>query len=202
MLKKIFGGLRATWPRVLIFAAAMGVVGALAALLAPDGSSLHEIAVRMEFWVLCAILIITNCPSPKEAALKTFVFFLISQPLIYLIQVPFNWLGWGIFRFYPYWLVITVLTLPGAFIGWYIRKDNLLSGLILSVMLSLLVWLGVGPLQYTLANFPGRLLSTLFCFGQIPLYVWGILRNRRARIAALAVSLAALLVIGYLTFLR
>jgi hypothetical protein len=107
-----------------------------------DESSFHEIAVHLEAWVLFAILIIVNCEKPLEAALKTFVFFLISQPLVYLLQVPFTWMGWQIFQFYPYWGFVTVLTLPGAFIGWFIKKDNLLSGLILSVMLVLLVLQG------------------------------------------------------------
>ncbi len=199
MLKKVFGGVRLTWPRLLLFSVAMGVVGALAAMLVPDGWSLHEIAVHLEFWILCAIFIITNCGSAKEAAVKTFVFFLISQPLIYLIQVPFNWMGWQIFQFYPHWLIITVLTLPGAFIGWYIKRNDLLSGLILSVMLAALVCFGVGYLKDAVGNFPRHVLSTLFCFGQIPLYVWGILQNRRARLLALAISVAALLVFGFLT---
>ena len=154
MLKKVFGGVRLTWPRLLLLSVAMGVVGALAAMLVPDGWSLHEIAVHLEFWILCAIFIITNCGSAKEAAVKTFVFFLISQPLIYLIQVPFSWMGWQIFQFYPYWLIITVLTLPGAFIGWYIKRNDLLSGLILSVMLAALVCFGVGYLKDAVGNFP------------------------------------------------
>ena len=199
MIRKIFGGLRLSWPRLLLFSAAMGVVGALAALLVPDGWSLHEIAVTFEFWILCAIFVITNCQSAKEAAVKTFVFFLISQPLIYLIQVPFSWMGWGLFQFYPHWFFITLLTLPGAFIGWYIKRNDLLSGLILSVMLIALVYFGVGYLKDTVENFPRHLISTLFCFGQVPLFIWGILQNRRARLLALAISLAALLVFGFLT---
>ena len=200
MLKKVFGGVRLTWPRLLLFSVAMGVVGALAAMLVPDGWSLHEIAVHLEFWILCAIFIITNCGSAKEAAVKTFVFFLISQPLIYLIQVPFNWLGWGIFQYYRYWFIITLLTLPGAFIGWHIKRNDLLSGLILSVMLVLLALQGVSYLKDTAENFPQHLISTLFCFGQIPLYIWGILQNNKARAAALGICLAALVFFGWQTW--
>ena len=35
---------------------------------------------------------------PLICAAKVFVFFLISQPLIYLFQVPFSQDGWGLFR--------------------------------------------------------------------------------------------------------
>lgn len=199
MVKKLFGGIRMTWPRLLLFAVAAGVVTALAAMLVPDGNSFHEIAVSFEAWILFAVFIISNCESAKEAAVKTFVFFLISQPLVYLVQVPFSWMGWGLFGYYRYWFYITLLTLPGGFIGWFIKKDNLLSGLILSVMLVLLILLGVGYLKDTVENFPRHLISTVFCFGQVPLFIWGILRNRRARLLALAISLAALLVIGFLT---
>ena len=104
---KLFGGIKMTWQRVIIFAVIAGVITALAAMLIPDGNSLHEIAVSLEAWILFAILIITNCKKPWGAALKTFVFFLISQPLVYLIQVPFSWMGWGLFRYYRYWFIIT-----------------------------------------------------------------------------------------------
>ena len=193
-MAKLFGGIKMTWLRVIIFAVIAGAVTALAAMLIPDGSSLHEIAVSLEAWILFAILIITNCEKPWEAALKTFVFFLISQPLVYLIQVPFSWMGWGLFRYYRYWFIITLLTLPGAFLGWYIRKDNLWSGVILSVMLALLAILGVRYAQDAVRHFPNHLLSALFCFGQIPLYICGILQNKKAKAAALGITAAALAV--------
>ncbi len=186
-----------SWARVIVFAVSAGVLTALAAILIPDGNSFHEIAVHPEAWVLFAVFIIANCEKASEAALKTFVFFLISQPLVYLLQVPFNWLGWGIFRYYPHWFFITLLTLPGAFIGWHIKRDDLLSGLILSVMLVLLAAEGVFYAKDLAENFPRHLVSTLFCFAQIPLYIFGILRNRKARIAALAVTAAALLWFGW-----
>ena len=200
LVKKLFGGIRMTWLRVILLAAGAGAFTAVMAICVPEGNSFHEIAVYPEAWVLFAIFIITNCETAKEAALKTFVFFLISQPLIYLIQVPFNWLGWGIFQYYRYWFIITLLTLPGAFIGWHIKRNDLLSGLILSVMLVLLTLQGVRYLKDTTENFPQHLISTLFCFGQIPLYVFGILQNKKARIAALGICLAALVFFGWQTW--
>ena len=61
-----------------------------------------------------AMYIILNCDSPLEAGKKTFIFFLISQPLIYLVQVPFSWLHWAIFVYYPTWGILTLFTFPGA----------------------------------------------------------------------------------------
>lgn len=39
-----------------------------------------------------------NSKDPLDSALKTFVFFLISQPLVYLVQVSFSEMGWGLGR--------------------------------------------------------------------------------------------------------
>jgi hypothetical protein len=124
VLRKVFGGLEMSWRNVIAFAIIMGAWTALMALLVPDGNSFHDIVATPEWWVLPAIFIIVNCKKPLEAALKTFIFFLISQPLVYLIQVPFNSLGFGLFGYYPYWFKITLLTLPGAYIGWYIKHDK------------------------------------------------------------------------------
>ena len=202
MLKRIFGGVKMTWPRVILFAVIAGVFTALMAILVPDGNSFHEIAVSLEAWILFAIIIIANCDSPKEAAVKTFVFFLISQPLIYLLQVPFSWMGWQLFMYYKYWFILTLLTLPGAYIGWYIKKNNILSALILSVMLVLLIYLGIGYLRDVMQNFPNHLISTVFCFAQVPFLIFGILRDKKARLTALAISLAALAVSGVMIFSR
>ena len=180
-----------TWKVVILFAAIAGVFTAVMAMCVPDGNSFHEIAVSLEAWVLCAIVIITNCETPRDAALKTFAFFLISQPLVYLVQVPFSWMGWRLFMYYRYWFMVTLLTLPAALIGWYIKKDNVFSALILSVMLVLLAFLGVGYAQDTWKHFPNHLISTLFCFGQIPLLIFGIFRNKKAILTASVISIAA-----------
>ena len=191
MIRKLFGGIKMTWKVTLAFAAIMGVFTAAMAMWVPNGNSFHEIAVSLEAWILCAIVIITNCETPKEAALKTFVFFLISQPLVYLVQVPFSWMGWRLFMYYRYWFMLTLLTLPAAFIGWHVKKDNVLSALILSVMLVLLAFLGVRYAQDTWKHFPNHLISALFCFGQIPLLIFGVFRDKKAILTASAISIAA-----------
>ena len=193
MIKKLFHEIEMTWPRVIIFAVAAGILGALMAMFVPDGNSFHEIAVSLEIWILFAVIIISNCATPVDAALKTFVFFLISQPLIYLIQVPFNSMGFGLFMYYKYWFYITLLTLPGAFIGWYIKRNDVFAGIILSVMLVLLIFLGIGYLWDLKENFPSHLVSTIFCFALVPFLIYGVFNGKKAILASAAISAAAFL---------
>lgn len=193
LLDKIFGGLNISWKNLILFSVLMGVWTALMALFVPDGNSLHDIAATPEWWVLPAILIIVNSKKPLEAALKTFVFFLISQPLVYLVQVPFSELGWGLFSYYPYWFKLTVLTFPGAYLGWFVKKDKWYSGLILSVMTALLVETGYGYAKNLGSAFPNHLLSIIYCFAIIPIFIMGIFKNKAPRIITAVVSVATLI---------
>ena len=192
IFEKIFGGLNITYPKLIIFAVIMGLYIALVAMLVPDGNSFHDIAVTPEWWVLPAILIIVNSKKPLEAALKTFVFFLISQPLVYLFQVPFNSMGWGLFGYYRYWFMITLLTFPGGFIGWFIKKDRWYSALILSVMTVYLVYTGVGYVLVMLENFPNHLLSIIYCFGIVPIFIFSILKEKIPRIISVVLTVISL----------
>ena len=200
MIKKLFGEIKMTWVKVIIFALATGIYTGIMALLFPSTSSFHDIAVMFEAWILFAIIIIVNCEKPLEAALKTFVFFLISQPLIYLVQVPFNEMGFGLFMYYKYWFMITLLTFPGAFIGWFIKKNNILAGIILSVMLVLLVYMGTGYLNTAIYNFPNHLLSAVYCFAIVPVMIYGIFSDKKAIITASAISMVAAAVFLIMTF--
>ena len=90
-MKKLFGGIDLTWKKVIIGAVVAGVFTALMALIKPlEFTSFNTITVSFEYWILIGIIIIMNSKSNLDSALKCFVFFLISQPLVYLIQVPFN----------------------------------------------------------------------------------------------------------------
>ena len=96
-LKRLFGGLELTWPRVIAAALIAGAyTGLMAMLPITKDTSFRNIAISFEGWILLGVLIIMNSRSPLDSALKCFVFFLISQPLCYLVQVPFSSLGWGI----------------------------------------------------------------------------------------------------------
>ena len=85
-MKKLFGGINLTWPRVIIGAVIAGVVTAVFAIVPIFlNTSFHTITVTFEVWILFGIFIIMNSKSNLDSALKCFVFFLISQPLVYLI---------------------------------------------------------------------------------------------------------------------
>ena len=126
----------------------------------------------MEAWIFFAVIIIANAKSPLDSALKTFVFFLISQPLIYLLQVPFSWQGWGLFQYYKYWFILTLCTFPAAYIGWYIKKKNWLSLLILMPVLILLAYLCEDGLKHVIHQFPSLLIMVVFCVLQVFLYLY------------------------------
>ena len=192
LIRKLFGGFEMTWKRLIIFAVLAGVYTALMAILVPDGNSFHDIAVTVEAWVLLAIIVIANCKKPLEAAIKTFVFFLISQPLVYLLQVPFNAYGWGIFAYYPYWFKITLLTFPGAFVGWYIKKDNIVAGIIFSVAAAILIMTGVGYVSGFPHYFPNHLLSAIYCFAIVPVMTYGLFSKKESRITVFLLSIATL----------
>lgn len=198
VFKKIFGELNITWPKLIIFAVIMGLYTALMAMLVPDGNSFHDIAVTPEWWVLPAIIIIVNSKKPLEAALKTFVFFLISQPLVYLFQVPFNSMGFGLFGYYKYWFLITLLTFPSAFIGWFIKKDKWYSALILSVMTIYLAYTGFNYAVSLPEHFPNHLLSTIYCFGIIPIFIFAIFKDKITRIIGLVLPILSIFIFAFI----
>ena len=156
-----------------------------------QNTSFERMGVHLEAWIFFAVVIMSNCRRPLESACKTFVFFLVSQPLIYLLQVPFSALGWGLFRFYKTWFVWTLLTFPMACVGWYITRRNTLSLLILLPVLCLLAYTGAESLQ-TAARHPPRLLVTaLFCLGQVFLYPFVFTEKRWQKLVGVLVPLAA-----------
>lgn len=189
MLNKLFFEINMTWKKVIIFAIGTAVFTATI-LIIPFTlhSSLGNIGTYLESWILFALIIIINCKKPLEAALKTFVFFLISQPLIYLLQVPFSYLGWQIFMFYKQWFLITLLTFPGAYIAWYVKKDNILSGIILSVACSILVGFGAYFVSSLIHNFPSNLLSVIYCYVLAYLMIFVLLKNKKSRTVSLAIT--------------
>ena len=187
-VKKLFGGINLSWKKLIIFAISIAVYTAIMAILpiAKD-TSFSDIAATLEWWILFGVIIICNSKSPKDSALKCFIFFLISQPLIYLLQVPFSWQGWHLFSYYKYWFIWTLFTIPMGYIGYYIKKDNILSVIILLPMLILLAIIGIGFFSSTLENFPHHLLSSIFCFVAIILIILGVLNNKKNIIISFAI---------------
>lgn len=188
-MKRLFGGIILTWPRLILFAVIAGVfTAAMAIIPGLRNTSFIAITVTFEVWVFFGILIIMNSKSNLDSALKCFVFFLISQPLVYLIQVPFSWQGWNLFGYYKYWLIWTILCFPMGFIGYYMKKNRWWGYLIL---LPMIVLVGYSYLTYFpsfLFSSPRFLLISLFCAVTMVLYPVMIFNDKRIQIAGAAIS--------------
>lgn len=196
-MKKLFGGINLTWKKLIIFAILAGVYTAVMTLLPfTKDTSFRDIAVYLEWWILFGIIIICNSKSPLDSALKCFVFFLISQPLVYLIQVPFNDLGFGLFMYYKYWFLWTLACLPMGFIGYYIKKKNIISMIILLPMLLLIAFMGLGYYSSVVSNFPHHLLSLIACILMIIVIVCSLFDKTKYKVILLL--LVTLCVAGYI----
>ena len=164
-MKKIFGGINLTWKRLIIFSILIAIYVAVMMIIPiTKDTSFRDIGTTFEWWILFGILIIVNSKSPLDSALKCFVFFLISQPLIYLLQVPFYDQGFKIFDYYPYWFKWTLATLPMGFIGYYIKRKDIISAIIILPVLAFLAFQGYNFLENVMDSFPHHLLTTIYCF--------------------------------------
>lgn len=192
---KLYGGLELGWIAIILLAVVSAVITAVF-LQVPvfKETSFERMGVDLEAWIFIAIFIMPNCKSALDSALKTFVFFVISQPLIYLIQVPFSDMGWGLFSFYKNWVVLTLLTFPMAFVGWYIRKRSWLSLLIISPALVFQTVVGVGALIDTYYEPPRLIVTGIFCLGQVALFIFVFTENKWQRLAGTAAVLIAAVV--------
>ncbi len=193
-MKKLFGSIDLTWPKLSIAAVVAGVyTGVMALLPIARDTSFADISISFECWVLFGILIIVNSKAPLDSALKCFVFFLISQPLVYLVQVPFSELGWGLFRYYPPWFLWTLLTIPMGFVGYYMRKEKWWSLLILVPMLAFVGYHYVNFLREAVSFFPNHLLSAVFCAATVIIYPLFIFSEKKLRVIGVVISAAILL---------
>ena len=195
-MKKLFGGINLTWKKLIIFAVLSAVYTVLMILIpVTKDTSFRDISVYFEWWVLFGIIIISNSKSHLDSGLKCIVFFLISQPLIYLLQVPFNSMGFGLFRYYKYWFILTLFTFPMGFIGYFIKKKNVLSMIILLPMLILLAYQGIGYFAQMMEKFPYHILSFIVCFLFIIIIIMNLLDKKGLRITAF--SIVAVVTLGF-----
>lgn len=188
-----FTSQKMSWGKVILLAVATAVLTAVLNLIPIfKDTSFRDIAVNLECWILFAVFIIVNCPKWQEAALKNFVFFLISQPLIYLIQVPFSSMGFGLFQYYKFWFIVTLLTLPGAVIAWQLRRKDWISVAVLSVAVGFLGYMAADYFWSVKAVFPHHLLSLCFCIALAIFLTFTLLSQKSHRIVVLGVLLVSL----------
>ncbi len=187
-MKKIFGGIDLKWPWLILMAVLAGAFTAAMCLLpAAHDTSFSDIAVTFEVWILFGIFIIMNSKTPLESACKCFVFFLISQPLVYLIQDFVNH-SQLFMTYYRNWTLWTLLTFPMGFIGHYMKKNKWWGLVILAPILVLLAEHYRGYLSRTMFSFPRHLLTTLFCLGTMFLYPLVIFASKRIRLVGTLIS--------------
>ena len=189
-----------SWPVTVLYAVAASLLTSIFLIMPVfKDTSFARMGVTFEAWIFFAVIIMANCRTPLESALKTFVFFLISQPLIYLIQVPFTVLGWRIFMYYRYWFIWTLLTLPMAYIGWYITKKNWLSLLILAPVLCYLTWLYVDGFRTAYSHFPRMIVMALFCLLQVLIYLYVFTEKTVQKLIGLLAPLAVMFSLTLIT---
>lgn len=199
-LKKLFSDFDLTWKKLIILALLAGVYTAVMALIPiAEDTSFSDLTVTFEVWILFGIFIIMKSNSAKESALKCFVFFLISQPLVYLIQVPFSDMGWGLFGYYKRWFIWTLLTIPMGFVGYFMKKNKWWG---LAILTPVMVLLGVhygDYLKKTIYMLPHHLLTTVFCFVTLLIYPICIFKNKKLKIAGAAINIAIIIVMTVLS---
>ena len=199
-MKKLFGGIDLTWKNLILFAVGVGFYTALMAIIPiTKDTSFRDIAIQLEWWILFGVIIICNSKSPTDSALKCFLFFLISQPLIYLLQVPFSHMGWKLFGYYRYWFIWTLFTIPMGFIGYYIKKKSIVSLIILLPILIFLALLGLGYFNSFMEDFPHHLLSCIFCFSTIIIFVFYLFDKLKLRLLAFGMIL---FIVVFYSFIR
>ncbi|MBQ9314320.1 MAG: hypothetical protein IJ220_04875 [Clostridia bacterium] len=194
-MKRFFGDINLTWPKVITMAIIMGIYTAIMAMLSvARDTSFSDLTVTFEVWIFFGIFIIMNSKSAKDSALKCFIFFLISQPLVYLIQDMiehsqlFN-------TYYKYWFIWTIATIPMGFIGYYMKKDKWWGLLILAPMLLLTGEEYAGYLSKTMFSFPRHLLTTIFCISVLIIYPLAIFKNKIGKIGGVIIS--SILIIAF-----
>jgi len=192
IFKKMFGEINLTWPKIIIAAVLAGVfTAAMAIIPALHYTSFNTITVTFEVWILFGILIIMNSKSNLDSALKCFVFFLISQPLVYLIQVPFSPMGWHLFSYYKYWFIWTILCFPMGFVGYFMKKDKWWGYLILFPMILITAYSYATYFTFFLFYMPKYILICLFCICGTIFYPVLIFNNKKIRLTGMAIGIAA-----------
>lgn len=197
-MKRLYGGLKMRWLTVVLFAVIAGAYTA-AVMLIPrlSGTSFQDIAITFEWWVIFAVIIVVNCEKSWEAMLKCFVFFVISQPVVYTVEVLAGSINMDQALMYLHlWLPRILLTLPGGFIAYFCKKQNVFGSIVLGLGNTIQAVMGVYYLGMVIRNFPYHLLSTIVCFGSIIVMSFCIQKQKKYRLVSLLVPVICTVLIG------
>ena len=201
-MKKLFGGFTIKWPAVIVFAIVAGLwTGAMNSIPATENTSLRDIAISYEWWVIFAFIVATNNDKAWKAALKVFVFFLISQPLVFAVEVLAHSvepdMAWYYYR--TVWGPATLFTLPGGFVAYFAKKQNVLGCIVLGLACTIQLLLGVHYTLEAAANPPFHAASAAVCYISMLVMVFQLQENGRRKLLALLV--AAAVTAGLLVYL-
>lgn len=201
-MNKLFGHIKMNWLRVIVFAVAAGIYTGAVMLIKPlRGTSFQDIGIAYEWWVIFAVVLVVNCHKGWEAMLKCFVFFLISQPLVYLVQIAAGALEFDKARMYyvHLWLPATILTLPGGLIAYFCKKQNAFGGIVMGLGNTIQACMGVVYAGMVLNRFPYHLLSALVSFVSIFVMTFCIQKKKTGRTLALLLPVVlTLIILAYL----
>lgn len=196
--------MKMTWKGVILFAIIAGVYTGLI-MLPPQlkETSLQDIGINLEWWVIFAMIIVVNCKKNWQAMLKTFVFFLISQPIIYGIQILLGDLTLDMACYYyrMTWLPWTIAVLPMAFIAFYSKKDNILGVIILALANTIQLVEGIIYFLKAAGDFPHHIISAIICILSIFAMTFGIQKSKKHRIWAILLPIIFTVVIGIFALL-
>ena len=193
-MKKLFGRINMGWPVVIVFAIIVGVYTAVMNIIPiTEGTSFRDIAVSHEWWLIFAFVIVTNCEKNWEAALKVFVFFAISQPLIYGVEVLCGTLDAEMALYYltTNWGIKTILTLPGGFLAFYITKQNPFGAIVLGLGCAIESIYGLYYFRTCMTEFPYHLLTAIVCFASFVIMPLCIQKENKMRIVTYGVAIFA-----------
>ena len=184
-----------SWLKTILFAVLTGVYTGIVMLFpALESTSFQDIGIGYEWWIIFAVIVVVNCEKNWEAMLKCFVFFLISQPLVYLVQVACGTLSMDMARYYYFgiWFKVTFLTLPGGFIAYYCKKQNILRGIVMGLGNAMEMFMCFSYLVEMKGHFPHHLLSAVVSFAAIVVMTLCIQKEKKNRIIAFAIPVAAM----------
>ena len=201
-MKRLYGNLKMSWPTVILFAVATGIYTGLIMLVdVLQETSFQDIGISFEWWVIFAVIIVVNCDKSWEAMLKCFVFFLISQPLVYAVEVLCGHLTFYMAEYYyrTIWFPRTLLTLPGGFIAYFCKKQNPLGAVILGIGNTLQAVLAIHYISEACISFPRHILSGIVCIVSVFVMSFQIQKKKMCRMISIlipAVAVAVLLILS------